>query len=175
MKVERLQISRLDTERLILVPFTITICRQVRKHNFTALHNMGFKPGIGWPDEDVLETLPKIIINLTMAGYATGFESWMIIKKDTKEVIGDIGFKGFNYIAQNIDIGYGLIAAERGKGYAEEASKALINWAFNHGRVKEITAQCLTNNKASIKLLKKLQFTQQQRNDEYIFWRLQNA
>ena len=175
MKVEKLQISRLETERLLLVPFTVTICREVLNHNFTSLNKMGFKQGISWPDADVMETLPKIINNLTLAGHATGFESWMIIKRDSNEIIGDLGFKGFNYTAQNIDIGYGLIAEERGKGYAEEATKALIEWAFSHARVKEITAQCLANNMASIKLLQKLKFTAQRTNEDYIFWSLQNV
>jgi ribosomal-protein-alanine N-acetyltransferase len=55
-------------------------------------------------DIDVLETLPRIINNLTKVGYPTGFESWMIIKKDTKEIIGDLGFKGFNDKDENVDI-----------------------------------------------------------------------
>jgi hypothetical protein len=32
----------------------------------------------------------------------------MIIKKDTLEVIGDLGFKGFNMEKENIDLGYGI-------------------------------------------------------------------
>jgi ribosomal-protein-alanine N-acetyltransferase len=65
---------------------------------------MELSKGKSWPDMDVLETLPRIINNLTKVGYPTGFESWMIIKKDTKEIIGDLGFKGFNDKDENVDI-----------------------------------------------------------------------
>jgi ribosomal-protein-alanine N-acetyltransferase len=65
---------------------------------------MELSKGKSWPDMDVLETLPRIINNLTKVGIQ-GFESWMIIKKkDTKEIIGDLGFKGFNDKDENIDI-----------------------------------------------------------------------
>lgn len=53
---------------------------------------MGFKKGKSWPDKDVTETLPKIINNLALVEAPAGFESWMIIKKDTFEIIGDAGF-----------------------------------------------------------------------------------
>ena len=53
----------------------------------------------------------------------TGFESWMIIKKDTLEIIGDLGFKGFNHQKGSIDLGYGIIKEERQKGYAFKGSK----------------------------------------------------
>lgn len=54
----------------------------------------------------------------------------MIIKKDTLEIICDAGFKGFNSIENNADIGYGIIKEERRNGYAEEAVIELISWAF---------------------------------------------
>jgi ribosomal-protein-alanine N-acetyltransferase len=89
---------------------------------------MELSKGKSWPDMDVLETLPRIINNLTKVGYPTGFESWMIIKKDTKEIIGDLGFKGFNDKDENVDIGYGIIKEERRKGFAEEAVREIIKW-----------------------------------------------
>ena len=173
MKVQKLQIENLQTERLLLIPFTTQICKNLIHNNFSDLHTMGFKKGKSWPDDDVLETLPKIISNLSLVEAPTGFESWMIIKNDTLEIIGDLGFKGFNYEKGNIDIGYGIIKEERGKGYAEEATKALIKWAFTVDIVKEITARCLTNNNSSIKLLKKLNFVVTTNDDEMIHWSLQ--
>jgi len=172
LKVQTLQIAKLQTERLILIPFTIQICKNLIQGNFTDLKNIGLKKGKSWPDKDVLETLPKIIDNLSLVEAPTGFESWMIIKNETFEIIGDLGFKGFNYEKENIDIGYGLIKEERGKGYAEEATTALIKWAFTQDIVKEITARCLIDNQSSINLLKKLNFKATKNNDEMMHWSL---
>ena len=173
MKVQILQIDKLQTERLILIPFTTQICKNLIHNNFTDLQTIGLKKGKSWPDEDVLETLPKILTNLSLVEAPTGFESWMIIKKDTFEIIGDLGFKGFNYEKENIDIGYGVIKEERGNGYAEEATKTLIKWAFNQDIVKEITASCLIDNTSSIKLLKKLNFEITKNDNEMMHWSLQ--
>ena len=172
--MQTLQIGKLLTERLILIPYTLQICKNLINNNFTDLCAMGLKRGISWPDDDVIETLPKIINNLSQVESPGGFESWMIIKNDTLEIIGDAGFKGFNNVGKNADIGYGIIKEERRKGYAEEAVKALIKWAFLTGDTKEITANCRLDNVASITLLKKLKFVETTRDNEFIYWSIQN-
>lgn len=174
MKTQSLDIDNLKTERLILIPFTLEICKNLLNDDFNVLFKMGLKKGKSWPDADVIETLPKIINNLSQVKYPTGFESWMIIKNDTFEIIGDLGFKGFNYEKENVDIGYGIIKEERKKGYAEEATSELIKWAFSKERVMEITARCLIDNVNSVKLLKKLNFVETKRENEMIYWSLQN-
>ncbi|KIX21874.1 hypothetical protein SY27_04105 [Flavobacterium sp. 316] len=174
MKIQTLQIDKLTTERLILIPYTIQICKNIINKNFSNLFNMGLKRGKSWPDNDVIETLPKIINNLSQVESPTGFESWMIIKKETLEIIGDLGFKGYNHEEENIDIGYGIIEEERRNGYAEEATKELIKWAFSTGLIKEITAKCLIENTGSINLIKKLNFIEAKRDHEMIYWTLQN-
>ncbi len=98
----------------------------------------------------------------------------MIIKKDTFEIIGDLGFKGFNSEEENIDIGYGIIKEERRNGYAEEAVTELLKWVHSKQIVKEITARCLIDNVSSINLLKKLNFTEIKKDDIMVFWSLQN-
>lgn len=172
MKVQTLQIEKLQTKRLTLIPFTRQICENLINEDYSDLFQLGLKKGKSWPDKDVIETLPKIISNLSKVPSPTGFESWMIIKNETSEIIGDLGFKGFNYNEENIDIGYGLIKEERGKGYAEEATKTLIKWAFSEEIVKEITARCLIDNSSSINLLKKLDFVVTKNDNEMIHWSL---
>ena len=174
MKTEALQIHRLRTERLILIPFTIQICNHIIDGDFSDLYKMGLKKGKSWPDNDVIETLPKIINNLSKVEAPTGFESWMIVKNDTLEIIGDVGFKGYNCQEENIDIGYGIIQEERRNGYAEEAASALIKWAFSNENIKEITARCLIENVSSIQLLKKIKFIETKKDENMIYWSLLN-
>jgi len=166
LEAQALKIDRLISERLMLVPYTLELCKNLVNNDFDDLFKMGLKKGISWPDKDVIETLPRIVANLSKVKSPTGFESWMIIKKDTLEIIGDIGFKGFNYENQSIDIGYGIIEEERRKGYAEEAVRVIINWAFSNDIVKEITARCLFENITSMKLLKKFYFVETNKNNK---------
>jgi [ribosomal protein S5]-alanine N-acetyltransferase len=174
MKVKKLEINNLITERLILIPFTIDICRNILNSDFRDLEALNLRKGKSWPDADVLDTLPRIINNLKKVECPTGFESWIIIKKDTLEVIGDLGFKGFNNEDENIDLGYGIIKEERRKGYAEEAVNEIIKWAFSNEIIKEITANCLIENIGSINLLNKFNFRQVKIENDMIYWTLVN-
>ncbi len=91
---------------------------------------MNLIPAKDWPDEEVLETLPRILIHLEKVEFPTGFESWMIIVKENKEIISDIGFKGQPDFEGKIDLGYGIVAIARKKGYTREAPAGLVKWAF---------------------------------------------
>lgn len=172
MKAEKLQIEQLTTNRLILIPFTKEMCENILNNNYSDLDTLNIKRGINWPDTDILETLPRILKNLSAVDGPTGFESWMIIRKDTKEVIGDAGFKGYNRAEQSADIGYGIKKEERRQGYAEEAVNALIQWAFSTGIIKEITARSYIDNYASALLLTKLNFVEAEMDEEMFYWSL---
>ncbi|MFV0139593.1 GNAT family N-acetyltransferase [Empedobacter stercoris] len=172
MKIKEITIDKLETERLLLVPFTIDICEDMLYNDYRILEEKGFLKGKDWPDQDMMDTIPKIIQKLLIHNYVTGFESWMIIKKDTKEIIGDVGFKGFNAADENVDIGYGIIREERRKGYAEEACTELIRWAFSQEIVKEVTAKSFSDNFKSINLLKKLGFEKVVEHNGFTYWSL---
>jgi ribosomal-protein-alanine N-acetyltransferase len=174
MKVKKLEIDKLITERLILIPYTIDLCRNILNSDYKDLEVLNLKKGKSWPDADVLDTLPRIINNLNKVEFPTGYESWMIIKKDTMEIIGDLGFKGFNNEEENIDLGYGIIKEERRKGYAVEAVSKIIEWAFTNKIIKEITANCLTENLSSLNLLNKINFKQVKTENDMIYWNLIN-
>ena len=158
------------TDRLILIPFTTEICKEILENKFNILENIGLKNGKNWPDKDFLDTLPKIIFNLSKVTFPSGFESWIIIKKETNEIIGDVGFKGFNMISNSCDIGYGIIEDERKKGFAIEATSALINWVLKADSSITITAATHFDNDSSIKLLKNLNFEEINRDEHYIYW-----
>ncbi|MGF9908687.1 GNAT family N-acetyltransferase [Brevibacillus porteri] len=160
----------IHTQRLILIPFTHRIATNILQENYKELLDMELTLGKGWPDEDAMETIPKIIKALELTGEPTGFESWMIITKDGMKIIGDVGFKGAPNAEGEVDIGYGIIEAERKKGYAYEAAEGLANWALLQPDVKKITAKCLLDNKDSAKLLVKMGFTEIKRDDTMIYW-----
>lgn len=162
--------KKITTERLYLLPFTIQIAKEIMDGHFTSLSALGLKLGEGWPDEELMECLPRIIENLELVAEPSGFESWMIIDKTSKSLIGDIGFKGRPAGEGIVDLGYGIIAAERRKGYAAEAAEGLIKWAFKQPEVKVITARCGHVNEASTKTLTNLGFYQKFIKEEMVHW-----
>lgn len=95
-----------------------------------------------------------------------------LILKATGELVGLAGIIGclipfelmpepeedepFNPSSEVDGIFYDIHPAQRGKGYATEASQALIDYAFNVMHIERITATTDNNNQASINVIKKL-------------------
>ncbi|QNK63740.1 GNAT family N-acetyltransferase [Pedobacter sp. PAMC26386] len=167
-----MQLEKINTERLYLIPFTPDICKEALNHEFSSLAAIGIQLGDGWPDADMLDTLPRIIDKLNLVDTPSGFESWMIIERETNAIIGDTGFKGLPDVNGTIDVGYGITASARRKGYATEAVKGLINWALQQPEVTGITASCEISNVTSAKLLKALGFILKGKNNKMFEWKL---
>ena len=84
------------------------------------------------------------------------YAMWMIEKKDGTHV-GDLCFKGLeaNGVAE---IGYGILEEHQGRGYATEAVKAALGWAFRQPGVTAIEAEADPGNFSSLRILEKCGF-----------------
>ena len=76
------------------------------------------------------------------------------------ERIGDLCYKGAP-VNGEVEIGYGLLVAFHGKGYATEAASASIDWAFAQHGVFAVTAETEPHNQQSMRVLQKLGFIRQ--------------
>lgn len=85
------------------------------------------------------------------------YAMWIIELKDGTH-IGDLCFKGLNGNGTS-EIGYGLLDEYHGKGYATEAVKAALSWAFCQPGVTGIEAETEADNTASQRVLHKCGFT----------------
>ena len=81
---------------------------------------------------------------------------WMIEQKDGTH-IGELCFKGLdlNGVAE---IGYGVSEEYQCQGYATEAVKAVLTWAFQNLKVMAIEAETDVENTASKRVLEKCGF-----------------
>ena len=81
---------------------------------------------------------------------------WMIEKTDGTH-IGDLCFKGLreNGVAE---IGYGILEAFQGQGFATEAVRAACRWAFLNPDVTSLEAETDAGNAASQRVLQKCGF-----------------
>ena len=84
------------------------------------------------------------------------YAMWMIEKADGTQ-IGDLCFKGIEK-DRNPEIGYGILEEFQGHGYATEAVRLALMWAFQHPQVRAVEAETDPDNAASQRVLAKCGF-----------------
>jgi [ribosomal protein S5]-alanine N-acetyltransferase len=91
-----------------------------------------------------------------VAERAKGINFWAAVKKDINKVIGHISLfpEGPKHF-MTWDIGYIFNPVYQNQGYATEATKAVMAYAFNQLNAHRITAGCDQENPASWKVLEK--------------------
>lgn len=106
-----------------------------------------------------IKTIPDAeyyIINGPMASYEkNGFGLYLLSLKQTGIAIGICGLIKRDTL-EHPDIGFALLPAYTGKGYAQEAASAVLRYAKEKLEIKKIAAITLEKNHRSIQLLTKL-------------------
>jgi RimJ/RimL family protein N-acetyltransferase len=100
---------------------------------------------------------------------------WLVALDDENHGIGLVGFKGEPDERGVVEIGFGIDPAHRCQGYATEAVRALITWAFQDPACRSIRADTLRDNFASGRVLSKLGMTVYHETDEGLCWMLGRA
>lgn len=165
-----MDLKNIHTDRLMLVPVTLEITKSLIDGNSKEIEKLGIKTDKKWPTEDTMDILPIINKSLEKDKIPSGFETWMIVKKDNMQVIGDIGFHGKPNEKGEAEVGYGLVEHERGKGFGYESLNAIMNWLSFQESVKVIKAECLINNKPSARILEKVGMKEVSRDLDLIYW-----
>src|SRR5215472_13616207 len=80
----------------------------------------------------------------------------VIVERSSNTVVGSINLKGPPSVAGDVEIGWGLVEHVRGRGYATEASAAVISWAQQQPGVTSISATIPDDNYPSQRLAKRL-------------------
>ena len=84
------------------------------------------------------------------------YAMWIVERPDGTH-IGDLCFKGLED-NRNPEIGYGILDEFQGKGYATEAVKLALKWAFGHPEITAVEAESDPGNAASQRVLEKCGF-----------------
>ena len=74
-------------------------------------------------------------------------------------VIGFCSFTGPPTAEGMVEIAYGIAPGYQGRGYATEAARAIVDYAFASGRVRTIQAHTMPEHNASTRVLLKCGFT----------------
>ncbi|RYY71575.1 MAG: N-acetyltransferase [Chitinophagaceae bacterium] len=109
----------------------------------------------------------NIIETVILPQYENNLGRWAVHKKDNNEFIGWCGLK-YRSDRNETDLGYRFEPAAWGKGYASEAAKACLHYAFNELKLPQVNACAHVNNTASLKILEKsgMQYTHDEVIDE---------
>lgn len=85
-----------------------------------------------------------------------GFHIWYVIllEDERRKLVGLVAFKGPPDEQGTIEAGYSILERYQRKGIATEATRAIMQWAFEDPRVKQITAETFPELEASIKVMK---------------------
>ena len=81
---------------------------------------------------------------------------WAIVLKENSTVIGVVETVVRSRAWGQLEIGWALLGAFRGKGYATEAARRLITFAFHEMGMHRISAECDPRNTRSVRLLERL-------------------
>jgi ribosomal-protein-alanine N-acetyltransferase len=89
-------------------------------------------------------------------------EPWIlgfgVIDKESRSMVGMAGYKGAPDTDGIVEVAYGIVPSFEGRGYATEATRALIEYAVSSGLARRIRAHTLPAANASTHVLKKCGF-----------------
>jgi|SRR6185436_6922797 len=143
----------LETSRLRLVAADPSLVRMElddRPGLFAALETV---PPADWPPPLNDDASFRYVLN-EWERDPSSWGYWYVIEMRSKEPIGICGFKGSPDEAGIVEIGYSIVPARQGLGFATEAVAALIGWCSRQG-ARFVTAETYPELIGSIRVMEK--------------------
>ncbi|KIC02882.1 GNAT family acetyltransferase [Flavobacterium sp. JRM] len=170
--------TSIETERLLLREFLTTDDEGM----FELDSNPNVHRYVGNKPVTHIDESRAYIKNVLQQYQDNGTGRWAVVLKETNTFIGWSGIKFITDTINNhqnfYEIGYRFIEEYWGKGYATEAGKAFIDYAFNEMKVDAIYAYADAGNSGSRSILEKLglQYTNSFMldGDEEVWYELKN-
>jgi ribosomal-protein-alanine N-acetyltransferase len=159
---------RLTTERLELRPLPAHAAAALPEGREEVSRILGARLDPEWPDPQLLGVLRR---QAGTAPQAECFGVWVMIELDGGNVVGDIGFHAPPDDAGTIEIGYSVVPTRRRRGYATEATRALVGWGLVQPAVRVIVAGCDPDNEPSVRTLERVGFRRSGVANGEIRWR----
>lgn len=152
--------TEIKTERLRLRPLTA--------NDVEALHEIWTDAGVRkylWDDEVISREETASIIEKSLKYFrAGGFGLCAVSLLDEDRVIGFCGYWFFHEPPQ-LELLYGIITDQWGKGFAPEAAQAMLQYGFEKLSFQEVLASTDGANTASVRVMEKLGMRCSKRKD----------
>ena len=131
--------STLRTERLELLPMRLEHIEAVLHEQRDLLHAMvDAQIPPGWPGRDVIARAYGTIDRIRADPDDRLWGDRLVIAIDgSRRVVGSVVFHGRPDADGSVEIAYGIEPGSQGRGYACEATRACVAWAFGSRRAYE--------------------------------------
>ena len=154
--------SRLRTVRLDLVPATKAIAQAELDGRQSLARELGADVPLAWPPEFFdREAADYSLASFERDPDGAGWGVWYVVRRDLVRfpiAIGVCGYKGPPDEDGTIEIGCSILLDHRRRGYATEATAALIGRAWAYPEVSRIVGDVVPELAAAIATLEKLGF-----------------
>jgi len=88
-----------------------------------------------------------------------GWSWWYMIETtSSRRLVGFALYKGRPSVHGTVELGYVVLPSDRCQGYATEAVRALVTWAFDEPDVRAVLAHAEPDSAASLKVLNRCGF-----------------
>lgn len=143
----------LHTERLLLRGFMIDDLDDV--HAYQSLPDVA---RYLYRDPRPLEHTREVLAQATELHFQGEGDALVLAlqSRESTKVIGEVVLKWESRTARQAEIGYILHPSVAGRGYATEASRALLDVAFGHYRFHRVSARLDEENAASARICRRL-------------------
>ena len=159
---------QLITARMTLLPLPARAAAALPEDRQEASRILDATLPSEWPAADLLEVLP---LQAAALPSDERFGVWVMIERESRSVVGDIGFMGPPDKDGSVEVGYSEIPGRRRDGYATEAARAILAWALDQPDVKAVVAGCDRDNAASVRTLERIGFRRTGEAERRIRWR----
>jgi RimJ/RimL family protein N-acetyltransferase len=151
---------RLSTERLELAACTpaIVLADLARDREALGALLLARVPEAWPPDLWTDAALRHLLAWMASEPADEGWGAWYVTRRAEPLLVGTVGLKG-RPRGGTAEIGYTFVAEAHGNGYATEAARALVAWAFEHPEVRRVCAQTLPDHGPSLRVMQRLGFS----------------
>ena len=98
------------------------------------------------------------------------YSPWQIILKGENRIIGSLGFDSHPSLKKEITVGYMIDTPFHNQGFATEALKAVLGWAFQEENDFKVLAETPKDHLASQKVLMKCGFVKRRETEFSFMW-----
>jgi RimJ/RimL family protein N-acetyltransferase len=148
-------VKRLTTPRLVLEPVT-PLNAAVLWRIMQSAHLREFQDVPRYTREEFerrVAARPKQFDSIAMGRF-----EWLMILAGSRQAIGWVSLRVGDHSRGTAELAYSVVAAYRVAGYATEAARAVVAFAFEQSDLRMVEACCVPANHASRRLLTRLGF-----------------
>ena len=147
----------IESTRLRLVPATTGLVEADLAGRSSLTEALGVTVPENWPPDLYDRPALEYSLRQLQDRAEQGWSFWYLVGKNKPpgQLLGVCGFKGRPDANGSVEIGYSILSQFRNGGLATEAVNRLVQWAFTHPVVREVSAETLPQLVQSIRVLEK--------------------